>query len=61
MLEANIYFQGFHVPQSGSKAVTSLESNDLLNYEDPLHLVVLGKAYYIRYIENKKRDRRRSG
>ena len=54
LLEANIYFQGFHVPQSGSKAVNVLESNDLFNYEDPQHLVVLGNAYYIKYLENKK-------
>ena len=56
LVEAIIYFQGFHVLQNANKAVDVLEKNKLLDYDNPLHLMIIGKAYYFLFLENDKKN-----
>lgn len=50
LLEASIYYHGEHVPRDINKSIGIMESNRFFDYKDPVHLILLGKAYYMQFM-----------
>lgn len=56
LLESSIYFHGENTPRDIEKSITILESNTAFDFNNPKHLMMLGKSYYLKYNLSDKKE-----
>lgn len=56
LMEANIYLNGIHTPVDINKTIRILETNVFFEYQNPVHITLLGKAYWKKFISTEKKD-----